>query len=364
MNDIDRRHAMKQIAVAATLPFGTLAHAQEPKKTTEPAPKVDPYSDAKLVDAEPPAIADGSFTIAVLPDTQYYSEKFPKTFLAQTQYILDEQKKRNIVATLHLGDITNRNTVSEWKNAAAAMKQLDGHIPWFFCPGNHDYSVGGGCKDRTTLLDEYFPTAMFKNRPTFGGTYDKEPERMHNNFAKFSTAGRDFLVLALEFGPRKDVIRWANDVVKQHPKHEVILITHAYMYSDETRYDFKKNGTKQSWNPHVYALAKATDDDVTDGEELWAQLVSKHENFILTLNGHVINDGLGRTVTATAGGRKIPQILVNFQMKPNGGDGWLRLLEFKKDGKTVDVWDYSPTLKKRNESAQNRFQFETAKPIV
>jgi hypothetical protein len=140
----------------------------------------------------------------------------------------------------------------------------------------------------------------------------------------------------------------------------VILITHAFIYHDSTRYDWKKYEAKQSWNPHSYAVAKATKDDVTDGEELWANLVSKHENFILTLNGHVLGDGLGQVVTATPGGRDVPHVLVNYQMRPNGGDGWLRLLEFKEDVTTVEVYDYSPTLKKRNEGEQNRFSLKTA----
>ncbi len=29
-------------------------------------------------------------------------------------------------------------------------------------------------------------------------------------------------------------------------------------------------------------------------------------------------------------------------MKPKGGDGWLRLLEFAADGKSVKAIDYSP----------------------
>ena len=67
--------------------------------------------------------------------------------------------------------------------------------PYFFCPGNHDYSDGGGCKDRTTRLNDYFPVAQFRDRPTFGGIYDKEPDRMENSYHLFSAGGRDFLVL-------------------------------------------------------------------------------------------------------------------------------------------------------------------------
>ena len=159
---------------------------------------------------------------------------------------------------------------------------------------------------------------------------------MENSFHKFSAGGRDFLVLGLEFGPRKDVVRWANEVVAIHPKHEAILITHAFIYFDDTRYNWKKFGAKQNWNPHAYGVAKTTGDDVTDGEELWDNLISKHENFILTLNGHVLGDGLGRFASATPADRKVAQHLVNFQMRPKGGDGWLaapRIPVGRQDGR-------------------------------
>jgi hypothetical protein len=99
---------------------------------------------------------------------------------------------------------------------------------------------------------------------------------------------------------------------------------------------------------------------VADGEELWNELVSKHENFILTLNGHVLGDGLGRLTSATPGKREVHQMLVNFQMRPQGGDGWLRLLEFRPDGQTVQVYDYSPTRNERNESPQNQFAMKVS----
>lgn len=321
-----------------------------------------PYADAVLIDGEPPQPESGGFTIAVLPDTQNYSEKFPETYVAQTNWIVENQASRNIACVLHLGDITNHNRPVEWENAIRAMRVLDGKVPYFFVPGNHDYSENGGCKDRTTLLNEYFPIKNYREQSTFGGAYDKEPDRMENSFHLFSAEGRDFLVLALEFGPRRDVVRWANEVVARHQDRAAILITHAYIYFDETRYDWKKYGSKQSWNPHAYPVAKATEDDVTDGEELWNELISRHENFILTLNGHVLGDGLGRVVTTTPGGRDVQQLLVNFQMRPHGGDGWLRLLEFRPDGTTVQVYDYSPTLRQRNESPQN--QFTMTLPVI
>lgn len=351
---ITRRSALQQAAFWAISPALLTPAARS-------AFAAGPYDGAKLVDGPPPRPEAGSFTVAVLPDTQNYSEKYPEQYLAQTEWIVENREGRNIAAVLHLGDVTNHNSPAEWENARRAMNQLDGHVPYFMAPGNHDYSQGGVCKDRTTRLSDYFPVAKFKETQNFAAVYDKEPERMENNCQLFSAGGRHFVVIALEFGPRADVVRWANEMAAKYKDREAILITHAYIYYDETRYNWAKYGPKQTWNPHSYAVAKATQDDVMDGEELWKNLVSKHENFILTLNGHVLNDGLGRVITKTPAGREIPQVLVNFQMKPKGGDGWLRLLEFRADGTTVQTYDYSPTLNQRNESPQNQFVMDVAK---
>lgn len=363
MSELNRRTMLEQSA-AWMLAAGVGSAALSTSEASAQEPKPGPYADAKLVPGDLPPVAKDSFTIAVLPDTQNYSEKFPANFHAQTEWLVKHKADRNIVAVLHLGDVTNRNTVAEWEVAKSAMEKLDGHLPYFMALGNHDYSEGGGCKDRTTRYNDYFKLEKISQTPNFGGVYDKEPERLENIYHTLDAGGRKFLVIALEFGPRKDVVRWAAEVAGKHADREAILITHAYMYYDETRYDWKKFGAKQTWNPHSYPVAKATADDVSDGEELWSGLVAKSENFICTLNGHVLGDGLGRTITATPAGREVPQMLVNFQMKPNGGDGWLRLLEFQSDGKTVEVRDYSPTRGEQNESPQNRFTLTLVAPKV
>ncbi|MEI6235625.1 MAG: metallophosphoesterase [Planctomycetota bacterium] len=347
MDELSRRDVLKSGALMAPALLGL---------TSFSASAADPYEDAVLLDGEPPKLTPGAYTIAVLPDTQFYSQTYPQTYIAQTNWIVENKAARNIACVLHLGDITNNNTVPEWVAAQKAMQKLDGHVPYFMVPGNHDYSAGGGCKDRTTLMSEYFPVSSFKGKPTFGGVYDKEPERIENSYHTFTVGQRKFLVIALEFGPRRDVVRWANDIAARHPEHSAILITHVYMYHDDTRYDWKGQGKKQAWNPHGYAVAGATKDDVMDGEELWTELVSKHKNFIMTLNGHVLKDGLGRLSSKSpSSGHDVHQMLVNFQMRPKGGDGWLRLLEFREDSKLVQVYDYSPMRKQRNESGQNQF---------
>ncbi|NNJ26059.1 metallophosphoesterase [Alienimonas chondri] len=361
MSPLTRRDLLKTSAALAVPPalIGPRGVFGAPQESNV----ADADARSPFVDGPPPAIKPGSFTIAVLPDTQVYCEKFPQQFLAQTEWIVANREARNIACVLHLGDITNRNTPEQWDVAVEALTKLDDEVPYFFVPGNHDYSEGGRASDRTTRLNDYFPVEKFRDLPTFGGTYDKEANRMENSYHVFEAEGRKFLVLCLEFGPRRDVIRWANEVVSKHADLPAILVTHAYMYYDETRYDWAKYGAKQSWNPHGYGVAKATEDDVTDGQELWDGLVSKHANFVMTFNGHVLNDGLARLTSQDQAGRDVHQSLVNFQMKPNGGDGWLRLVECRADGTTAVIHDYSPTLDQWNASPQNRFDLQLA-PVV
>lgn len=316
----------------------------------------DPYADAMLRAGPPPLPEKDAFTVVVMPDTQGYSMRYPENYIAQTEWIVAHKQDRNIACVLHLGDVTNDNTHDQWQNAVKAMNILDGQVPYFMALGNHDYGDGGRAADRTTFFHDYFPLAKYVNLPNFGGSYDKEPERFDNSYHLFTAGGRDFLVLSLEFGPRNDVVRWANEVVEKHSDRNVILITHAFVYFDDTRYDWAKYGSDQLWNPHSYPLAPATNHDVNDGQELWDKLVSRHDNFIMTLNGHVCGDGIGRLTTATPGGREIPQMLVNFQVKPNGGDGWLRLLEFRPDGATVMAYDYSMTRDQWNMAPGNTFK--------
>ena len=360
MSQLPRRQFLSTAGAYLAAHATVACHADEALTAVAPAaPTVvqpDPYGDAVLVDGEPPLPRAGAFTFAVLPDTQNYSQRNPAIFTAQTEWIVAQREARNIAGVFHLGDITNRNTPEQWVNARRAMQVLDdAQMPYCMVPGNHDYGAFGKAADRTTLLNEHFPMATQAARPGWGGVYDKEPDRIDNTFQFMEAAGRKFLVIGLEFGPRADVVRWANELAGDHPQHEVVLLTHVFVYNDDTRYDWKKFGPKQASNPHAYGLAKNFGDDVHDGEELWQALVSRHRNFILAMNGHVLGDGLGRLVSQ-AHGRDISQQLVNFQMRPNGGDGWLRLVEMRPDG-TAQTYDYSPTRGQRNESPQNQFAF-------
>ncbi len=309
---------------------------------------------------DPLPFVPGSWTLAVLPDTQVYSMRHPEMFDKQTHWIAENKEKHNIVYVLHLGDIVNNNNPPQWENARRSMSMLDGVVPYAMAPGNHDYGDNGSANHRQTLFNDYFPIEKYRSWPTFGGAMDST--RMDNTYHLFKAGGHDWLVLALEWGPRHSAVAWANEIVAKHPDHRAILITHAYMYYDETRYDWKTKGNTQSWNPHSYGTAKDPD-GTNDGEELWQKLVRKHPGFVMTLNGHVLNDGLARLSSEGDHGNLVHQMLVNYQMKPLGGESFLRLIEFLPDGETVQIKAYSPHYDRYKTDRQNQFVLKLKPPL-
>jgi hypothetical protein len=154
---------------------------------------------------------------------------------------------------------------------------------------------------------------------------------------------------AVEWGPRDSVIAWANDVMNGLPEREGILATHAYLNNDSRRYNHLDALHSQRFNPHHYS----TPGGVNDGEELWQKLVRRHR-FCMTLNGHVLGSGVGYLKSVTDHGNTCHQMLSNYQMREQGGEGYMRLLEFLPDGLTVNVFTYSPLYDKfLDEDGQN-----------
>ena len=122
-----------------------------------------------------------AFTLAVLPDTQFYCDtrlKLSKKwgngdlrryFFDQTRWVRDNHKRLNIAFLVHEGDIVQADAHEEWAIAKEAMSILDGHVPYCLCLGNHDMGFqksnnkygGDIAVNRTTHFNKYFPREKF-----------------------------------------------------------------------------------------------------------------------------------------------------------------------------------------------------------
>lgn len=292
-------------------------------------------------------------TLVVLPDTQYYAESFPDIYTAQTRWIAAQAKARNIQAVLHLGDVVNvYDSTDEWANASAAMRLLDGVVPYILVPGNHD--VGDDLNLRDSMIDNYFAPQTL---PWVAGTF--ETGRIENNYALLDIGSHKYVVIGLEWGPRSTVLAWADSILKAYAAYPAILITHAFLEND-ARYDWSlyPNNVGQYWNPHWYAEDYAHRHpntpvaDVNDGEEIYQKLVLPNPNVRMVFSGHVLGDltygAVGRLTDNRPDGSHIHQMLANYQVLPLSGLpcglGYLRIVELDTAKREIRVSTYSPYL--------------------
>ena len=273
--------------------------------------------------------ADEVFTVVLLPDTQFYSEKYPETYVAQAMWLRERVNSDNIKFVIGLGDIVqNASVETEWRNADVAAKILDGVVPYSIVPGNHDMASQDKKLTRETpLYRKYFPPARYAKEPWYGGHKD---EGNDNNYCFFEGAGRKFMVVSLEFSPSDEALAWAAELIGKHPHHNVIVATHHYM-------DLKGRGPKGAMVSGVLG---------NSGEQMWQKLISKHPSIFMVACGHV-GGVLTQTSTNDAGG-KVIEILTDYQNLMNGGDGWLRSMKFVPAENKIYVSAYSPLLKEHN----------------
>lgn len=318
---------------------------------------------AGAADGEASPFEPGSWLMVVIPDTQSYvdhREQLP-ILNGVMDWIAENAGTLNIGLVLQEGDIVfqngarfafqstgNQNSTRQWSNARLAFARIRDHVPCILATGNHDYGRGNA-ENRSSRFADYFRPQDFPLLdPDRGGIlYEMFPNAagqltMENAAYDFTAPdGRQLLVLSLEWGPRRGVLAWADELCgrPEFSSHTKVLLTHAYTYHDDTRYDWEEKGRTQSHNPHVYAGTAA---DTNDGEELWDALVRRHGLMQLVFSGHVGGDQVGRLSTVNDAGLSCHQMLFNAQFLPNGGDGWIRLLEFLPDGHGIHVRTYSP----------------------
>ena len=136
-----------------------------------------------------------------------------------------------------------------------------------------------------------------------------------------------------------------------HPDHHVVIVTHAYLYLDNQRYDWAARGDAQRYNPHSYVGTAWP--EVNDGEEIWQALIAPRANVEVVVSGHVPDAGVGRQSSEAAGGQVVHELLADFQSGPMGGNGYLRLMTFYAN--RIEVRSYSPYLDAYETTPEHQF---------
>ena len=261
------------------------------------------------------------FTVVVLPDTQHYSQSFPNIFDNQTQWIVDNIEKLNIIFVTHEGDVVELDNVDQWENANQSLSLLDGQVPWGILPGNHDDDLSD---TGFTSFELFFGVDRFSGESWYGEGYNSGNA---NNYELFSGGQDDYLIFHLQYNPSIDVLLWANGVISAYHERKVIITTHAYL-----GYDAKRVGI---------------------GERIWVNLVLPNaDQVFLVLCGH---NHIALRRADMVNSSVVYQLLADYQEEENGGNGWLRILRFSPMEDKIYVSTYSPYLDSYKTDGNNQF---------
>lgn len=346
----------KLILMACTLIMTSVALAQSPKG--EP-----------VIPVYPTLQEEGSFSMILVPDPQSYT-KFAANqplFELQTAWIAQNINRLNIKAALFTGDMVEQNGKQislplpnpyngdqtgrqQWEAVSRGLSRLDNRLPYVVAQGNHD--IGHiTATDRHSLAPEFirpernikFEKCLVSTCPNWEGVHTME----NSAYEFIDKAWGKILVITFEFAPRDEAIEWAKQLTESeaYKEHKVIILTHSWLDTAGNR--IKEEG--YTLRPCNWA------------EAVWQKLVYPSKNICLVLCGHTgaapkIEGDVAKTnfkptssyrVDKAADGRNIPQMMFNSQQgdgdwNGNGGDCWLRILEFKPDGKTIGVRTFSP----------------------
>lgn len=304
-----------------------------------------------------PRLSDhASWSLILLPDPQTYV-KFGRNqpiFELMTAWIQEQAKPLHVEMVLCTGDLVEQNNImnpdgdkvnqpskAQWESVARSFGRLDGVVPYIAATGNHDYGYRSA-ENRDSQYDHYFP--VDKN-PKAQQLLREVGKNIHGNptlanaaYELASPHGRKYLFLVLEFAPHNGTLEWAKQVVDQekYEHHRVVLLTHSYI--DANNEHIKKEN---------YPLT-----DANYGEVIFEKLVKPSKNIELVFSGHIgaPDDPKAHVAFRTdknASGKRVHQMVFNAQALGggwygNGGDGWLRWLEFLPDGNSVSVRTFSP----------------------
>ncbi|NHI16571.1 LamG-like jellyroll fold domain-containing protein [Microbacterium excoecariae] len=291
---------------------------------------VVPTAAGAATDEASTPVERSSFVLPVLPDTQFYSRYSASQFVpqygtnpfeVQTEWIVQHQDELNMPFTVHVGDVVDQEWVAgEWDAADKAMQILtDGGMPYSVVPGNHDVE-DMGARSSEGNADNYRARFGAEQLAAQGG--DQLVGTYQDGLSSaylFEAEGRTWMSLALAWNASDDTFAWAQQVLDAHPGVPVILSSHAIVNIAEDQV------SPASW---------------WWGEHLFEELIAHNDQIILTVNGHF--HGSTMQTRTNDFGNPVYQVLTDYQMAADGGNGIMTLFEFDLTNDRIDVETVSP----------------------
>ena len=266
--------------------------------------------------------------IYVFGDIQYHTNGgLINNYVNSVNWILHKYSQGyNIKAVLQTGDLTHNNLESQWISFRDNTSELAQTIPYISTIGDHDYKWYEGIyiDDRNdTHFNEYVGFDKLKSHIVA----QYEEGHYENIFVENEINGEKIYIITLEFGPRPEVVEWANSYIKSHQDIKFILLNHEYLES---------GGGLRTSTSKLKCKIRIRKSKYLTPEKLWNQLIKGNDNILCVLCGHV-GSLYAITYSMNDYGREVPQIQHNIQNSNYRNGYWLMQWKFPRNSDSAFV---------------------------
>ncbi|MDG2130587.1 MAG: metallophosphoesterase [Fuerstiella sp.] len=297
--------------------------------------------------ADFPAAPEGTFTVAVIPDTQHYrdakqgSDTPGKTivtnevFRGYVDWIASNVQRQRIVFATHVGDIVDVNNHQQWSVAQQMMNRLHGNVPYGISVGNHDMVRSGD----STLFQTYFPASRFADFNWYGGCFRSPAGQSAtsgnnaNSFQLFSAESLDFIILHLECNAPDDVLAWADAVLERHASRRAIITTHMGLGPRDKPKDaddfFTAPKGRMTWK-------KCHGDRGNSPQQMWDKCFRRHTNLFLICCGDQSRTQAMHQSSKGDNGNIVHEVLSDY------GSHGQRVMRFLPQQNRIEVRTWNP----------------------
>jgi formylglycine-generating enzyme required for sulfatase activity len=310
---------------------------------------------------------DEKFTIIALPDTQNYTILDSPTdiFTKQTQWVLDNRETLNIKFLTHVGDlVTSATNSAQWTRATDAMNLLNTQLAYGTCPGNHDLGPDsndylarfGPNPTHASSIGRWIDPATHQPYAWYRGS----SPRGYSSYQIVRINGRDFMFLHLDHDCPDEDMAWAAAVLTAHPQVLTMITTHNYLAKTGGGGTY---GTGTGERGYTSAPNVNIEPKRNKPEDVFNALVKPFNQVYMVICGHMAAIyNLAKTNTK---GNVVHEVLCCYQSLPNGGNGFLRIMDFRPAENKIFNSTYSPTLGRYfdpTSAADNQGMFDLHNP--
>ena len=292
-----------------------------------------------------PSAPQGTFSIAVIPDTQHYrggaANEKPKTANPVTNPVFDSYAtwisrnldEQRIAFVSHVGDIVDVNNQEQWAVARQMMDKLHGRVPYGISVGNHDMVRSGD----SSLFQEFFPASRYEKYDWYGGhfkgTRGSVSGNNANSFQLFSAEGFDFVFLHLECNAPDDVLAWADGILKTHSDRRALITTHMGLgprgKPEEAQDYFDAPKGRMQWK-------KCHGDRGNTPQQMWDKCFRKHPNLFMICCGDQSRTQAMHQTSSVEHGNLVHEVLSDY------GSNGLRVMRFVPQKNRIEVRTWIP----------------------